>query len=1031
MKKLKITILVIMLLLISNIALATEKLNSDAITNTKINEIRTTKNTDISKRVGKIYYVSANGSDDNDGLTPETAWKTTNKVNNDFLRGSIQATDTVLFRKGDTFRGYLDVYANDILLGSYGDDTLSKPEILVSPWDGAKHGEWTKVDTNIWKYTVDSENPFKDDIGVIWFYSKDGTYNYGQKVVTPESFDESNLDIKTLLDSDLEFYQTGHAYSAWARAEELYVYSETNPAERFEQIEFSIAKSGIRLWNYTDLTVDNLTIKYAGVHGIAAGTLANLKVTNCEFGYIGGATQNLKNNSFVRFGNAIEIYGSVQPTNDYEVKEGFVARNNYIYQVYDAGITFQITTEKASVIENVIFDNNVVEYCNYNVEYWNECTSQDEALQSNSYINNYEITNNIMRYAGFGVSQTRPDKGKSAHIKTWYNDNVVKGKYIIENNIFDNSAEHVLSIHAVDENSLPKIKNNTFYNNPEVPFGYMSFGDKYFDTQTLISYDIKNLENIYPSNSFNDLSIKSQDETQIYTFTESITEFNNPDMGFYRPTGVRVSPDTESTWWKNPIWYSNRLVHLRIGLREFSEKYNKVQDYDITEDTIQKLNIWVDQIRKAGGTAIVRFAYDDFEGYADLEPDIAQIEKHIEQLKPFFEANEDIIACVETGFLGKWGEQHTSKIVTDENIKRVTDKLLEVVPKSRTVSVRRPRYYACVTGADINSIDKDMPEKGTPAYRVGVFNDGYLGSRSDLGTFLNRQKEIAWLNNQATHTIYGGEVVWGVPTELDDKGYVFNSPEHIEEEMFITHTSYLNEEWNDKVINGYKNTTYNGKDELYKSSSVFTYVKNHLGYRLVLNKVTMPRSVAQSQKLNIKIDLKNVGAGNVVNQKTAYIILKNAEKEYQFLTDIDIRELLSLENANYEISINIDREIMHGEYDVYLKIVDYKSGAGETKRTIRLASINKANEDVWNEEIGANKIGKIEIKEKINTPEILLGDIDQDGKITVNDLANLKLHLIEKRLLTGQALVLADIDQNGKVTINDLARQKIILLETK
>ncbi len=1024
MRKLKITILAVMFLLISNTALATEKLNSDTITKTRINEIRTTKNTDISNRVGKIYYVSADGNDDNDGLTPETAWKTTNKVNDCFIKQSIQATDTVLFRKGDTFRGYLNIYANDILIGSYGDDNLPKPEILVSPFDAAKHGQWTKVDTNIWKYIIDGENPFKDDIGVIWFYSKDGTYNYGQKIVTPESFDESNLDIKTLLNNDLEFYQTGHPYSSWARAEELYVYSEINPAERFEQIEFSIAKPGIKLWNYTDLIVDNLTIKYAGVHGIATGTLANLKVTNCEFGYIGGATQNFKNNSFIRFGNAIEIYGSVQPTNDYEVKEGFVVRNNYIYQVYDAGITFQITTEKASVIENVIFDNNVVEYCNYNVEYWNECTSQDETLQSNSYINNYEITNNIMRYAGFGVSQTRPDKNKSAHIKTWYNDNVVKGKYIIENNIFDNSAEHVFYIHAVNENSLPKIKNNTFYNSPEVPFGYM-----YTDTNTLIHYDIKNLENLYPNNSFNDLSIKSQSENQIFTFTESITDFNNPDRGFYRPTGVRLSPDPESTWWKNPIWYSNRLVHLRIGLKNFSAKYNKVQDYDITEDTIQKLNTWVEQIREAGGTAIVRFAYDDFDGNANLEPDIEQIEKHIEQLKPFFEANEDIIACVETGFLGPYGEQHTSKIVTDENIKRVTDKLLEVVPESRTVSVRRPRYYACVTGANINTIDQDMPEKGTPAYRVGVFNDGYLGSKSDLGTFLNRSKELAWLNKQATHTLYGGEVVLGIPTELDDNGNVFNSPEHIEEEMFITHTSYLNEEWNDKVINGYKNTTYNGKDELYKSSNVFTYVKNHLGYRFVLNKVTMPISVAQSQKLNIKIDLKNVGAGNVVNQKNAYIILKNAEKEYQFITDIDIRELLSLETANYEIPINIDKEIITGEYDVYLKIVDYKSGAQETKRTIRFASLDKLNEDVWNEEIGANKIGKVEIKEQTDSPEIMLGDLDQDGKITVNDLAIMKLHLIGKRLLTGQALVLADIDQNGKVSINDLARQKIKLIE--
>lgn len=507
---LRITILVIMILLISNTAIATETLNSDAITNIKINEIRTTKNTDISERVGKIYYVSADGNDDNDGLTPNTAWKTTDKVNDALTQNLIKATDTILFRRGDVFRGYLYIGKNDILVGSYGDEALSKPEILVSPFDGAKSGEWTKVDTNIWKYTVDGKNPFEDDVGIIWFYSKDGAYNYGQKIITLENFDETNLDIKTLLDSDLEFYQTGHPYSSCARAEELYVYSEINPAERFEQIEFSIAKSGIKLGEFTDLVVDNLTIKYAGVHGIAAKTVANLKVTNCEFGYIGGATQYFKSDGFVRFGNAIEIYGSVQPRNGYEVKEGFIVRNNYIYQVYDAGITFQYTTDQASVIENAVFDSNVVEYCNYNVEYWNESTSQDETVQENTYINNFVITNNIMRYAGCGVSQTRPNKNKSAHIKTWYCDNIVKGKYIIENNIFDNSSEHVFYIHAGDENSLPEVKNNTFYNNPEVPFGYM-----YVDTQTLIPYDIENLESLYPNNSFNDLSIKSSSEPEM------------------------------------------------------------------------------------------------------------------------------------------------------------------------------------------------------------------------------------------------------------------------------------------------------------------------------------------------------------------------------------------------------------------------------------------------------------------------------------------------------------------------------------
>ena len=58
-----------------------------------------------------------------------------------------------------------------------------------------------------------------------------------------------------------------------------------------------------------------------------------------------------------------------------------------------------------------------------------------------------------------------------------------------------------------------------------------------------------------------------------------------------------------------------------------------------------------------------------------------------------------------------------------------------------------------------------------------------------------------------------------------------------------------------------------------------------------------------------------------------------------------------------------------------------------------------------------------------------LGDINGDGKITITDLAQIKLHLIEKRLLTGKSLKAADIDGSGKVTITDMAKLKLILID--
>ena len=48
------------------------------------------------------YYVSANGCDNNDGLSPSTAWRTIKKVNS-----SIKGGDAVCFKRGETFFGQI------------------------------------------------------------------------------------------------------------------------------------------------------------------------------------------------------------------------------------------------------------------------------------------------------------------------------------------------------------------------------------------------------------------------------------------------------------------------------------------------------------------------------------------------------------------------------------------------------------------------------------------------------------------------------------------------------------------------------------------------------------------------------------------------------------------------------------------------------------------------------------------------------------------------------------------------------------
>ena len=71
----------------------------------------------------------------------------------------------------------------------------------------------------------------------------------------------------------------------------------------------------------------------------------------------------------------------------------------------------------------------------------------------------------------------------------------------------------------------------------------------------------------------------------------------------------------------------------------------------------------------------------------------------------------------------------------------------------------------------------------------------------------------------------------------------------------------------------------------------------------------------------------------------------------------------------------------------------------------------------------------VDVGETYHLTLVVTGDIDQNGEITITDLAQLKLHYIEKELLSGASLKAADINSDGKITITDLAQLKLVLVD--
>ncbi len=429
----------------------------DATSAERIAAIKNTPNLDISKITGQKYYISNNGNDENDGKTPETAWKTIGRM----VKSSSELNpgDAVLFERGGLWRERFGAKSG-ITYSAYGEGP--KPILYGSPENGADSSKWTlhhedaATGKKIWVYATDLL-----DVGAIIC---DGGKVIGLKEV-PDFADgkyfvrgtkrTKEFDMVAEMNENYEFFSNIPTASALAtqKGKVYFRCDEGNPGELFTQIEFNIKGNVISNGSSQNTHYDNLCVMYTGTHGIGSGTTKNLTVTNCEIAWIGGTLQNYKDGVATRLGNGVEIYGGC---------DGYLVDNNYIWQCYDAGATHQYSSGGTVNISmyNILYSNNVIEDCIYNIEYFTGYADDNKTVRDGK---NFVIRNNILRRAGYGWGNQRPDGNTCAHIKSWgHRNEYEKGTYIIENNVFDRASWNLTQTDATYISWCPIYRNNVY-----------------------------------------------------------------------------------------------------------------------------------------------------------------------------------------------------------------------------------------------------------------------------------------------------------------------------------------------------------------------------------------------------------------------------------------------------------------------------------------------------------------------------------------------------------------------------------------
>lgn len=403
--------------------------------------------TDITYN-GTAYYVSNSGNDENDGLTPETAWATIDRVSN---AGELKKGDAVFFNRGDIFRGHLGTKAG-VTYSAYGEG--EKPKIYGSPFDGAKYGIWEEVSPNVYRYS----EKFDKDVGLITmnnseYWTVKILQNFTKKEPTNHVTGEKFTDYEDMREDMTFWHDLGNPKKSVQDHETGYIYlysTKGNPSERFDNIEFNV--HGNVLGCDDNVIIDNICVMYGGCHGITPSHDAT--VQNCVVAWIGGCIQFYSDaGAPTRFGNGIEAWGS---------SSNFTVKHSYIYQCYDAGITHQ--GNAGSVMENITYSDNLLENNIYNIEYFlREPSDLNADYREWGYMKNILIENNIMRYAGYGWGLQRPDH-RSYNIQGWTHSNRLldEGSFVIKNNIMQYSVFAHVCTDCYEPEWKPVYENNTF-----------------------------------------------------------------------------------------------------------------------------------------------------------------------------------------------------------------------------------------------------------------------------------------------------------------------------------------------------------------------------------------------------------------------------------------------------------------------------------------------------------------------------------------------------------------------------------------
>lgn len=363
---------------------------------------------------------------------------------------------------------------------------------------------------------------------------------------------------------------------------------------------------------------------------------------------------------------------------------------------------------------------------------------------------------------------------------------------------------------------------------------------------------------------------------------------------------------------------STKLIQLYLYNTEYSGK-------DIPQSAMDNMQKCFDILRDSGYKCILRFAYNKGMHADNGWDDPATIRRHMVQLRPLIEKNRGYISALQAGFIGAWGEWHSSTITNNDwDIRNdVVNFCLDVIPEPWPVQIRY-----------IDEKDVIVYNNPSQKYRVGIHDDFFTAGSSVTDHNAVPGPLYDYMTEGSKHYYVSGEMPYegdeyGLDVLIDLNKAMTILRDHHFTTFDITQNYELNfANWKIQKVypalleaNGiaYDEEYFKEGDKIV-NRSFYSYVRDHLGYRY---NVKAAAAEYESGTVKASVSINNAGfAAMMVPHKVSLAVLDGNGTEVASapinVNPMDWQPTIDPFEINGEVSCNLPA----GSYDVAIRIQD-------------------------------------------------------------------------------------------------------------